>query len=143
MKIEIEKKEKVLFVYEFALKLISFIFEDPLLEGAFITDGTYLSDFRSFNPKYAHKVEGDIYYFKFTCYRANQSNEKYGKNFFELNEEEKETLKYEKVSKVLKKDLLFDQEIVDKVNKQYNSNINEDDLELPLYELAFKVKSVQ
>lgn len=143
MMIEMSKKEKILFIQDFALELISFIFKDQYLKVALITDKTELCDFRTFNPKNAFKVEGDKYFFELNYYEANKSQDMYGKLFFELSEEQKESLRKIKEVILEKNELFFDDEIVKRVNKKYNSNITEEDLNLYLYELAFKIKQGQ
>lgn len=141
--IKMSKQEKVLFVYDFALELISFIFDDIELKSSFITDKTTLSDFKTFglSTEDAYKIENDHYFFYVYQYDLKLMKEKYDKMFYELNEEERESLKSKKTVKIHKDNILSDEEIVNKINNKYNSEIIKEDLDLYLYELAFKVKT--
>ena len=127
-------------IQDFTLELVSFICKEQEFRRALITDDSRLSDFRFFNPKNAYKEECGYYFFKVKYYERNKARKKFNKSFLKLTREEKESLIVEEDVLYHKCTLFTDEEIVNRVNKEYNSNIKLEDLDLKIYELAYKVK---
>ena len=142
MKIDKPKRETILFIEQEALEFLSYIFNEPDFKEALISDETYLSDFRMFNPDDAIKVENNIYYFK-KYYWSPKDYRASGKDYFhQLTKEERELYKREKIFQIPKEELISDNEILLKIKKKYNVNLDNDILKKPLLEVIYKIKGM-
>lgn len=140
MKFDKANQEKIKFVEKFALELVAYVYNNKDFLDSLISDESKLSDFSIFSPEKASRVENDIYYFTFYKYDHKKAKELYNKTFLDLNIKERESIKIKKETFYHKNELIFQEDILKKIKLRYKVILKKEDLNLNLYELAYKIK---
>lgn len=134
--IEICPREKIRFVSKIAYHFVSQVFG---IDDMLLTDWSSIADFKPFGYKSGdYERVGDKYRVSFFTYSNKDAIEKFGKNFFHLNEEQREQIKEKKTMILSRFEMYFDEDIVSRTYKVYGVDISEM-LDKKIYEVALYI----